>query len=94
MINESFVLLMLLGNPDGSYSERYIGKIPSCVDHAEDVIEKAIIKFRIPNSKGYICITNEVWKHRQRNHKCDEQFLTKSCNMPTPKPNPKRKGDD
>ena len=94
MINESFVLLMLLGNPDGSYSERYIGKIPSCIDHAEDVIEKAVDKLGITNNQGFICITNEVWKHRQPNHKCDERLLTTSCNMPTPKPTPKRKGGD
>jgi|TARA_E500000318_G_scaffold70524_1_gene65261 hypothetical protein len=60
MLNE-FIILMLLNTPIGE-KEVYVGKIPDC-SYSQSVFER--YKQKEKNATGYICITNEVWKHRK-----------------------------
>ena len=54
MITKYFILLLLLYDGKGGYSEGYIGKITDCL-HAREIIEKKIKKDKIINKAGYVC---------------------------------------
>ena len=68
MFEKFYILLLLVSSPDGNTKEVYLGKIPDCIV-ANSLIQKKISKDKITNPSGFMCLTNESWKARNRHLK-------------------------
>jgi hypothetical protein len=60
-MKEFFLLLMIVNTPVGE-KEVYVGKVPDC--SFGDAVYQEYRKTE-KDANGYLCITHDVWKHRQ-----------------------------
>jgi len=79
MLKESAALSILLFNSDGSYADKYIGRIQSCTQ-ASTVIKRYVKAFNIPNHAGYIC---KPYYLKNKNYKIPKPMPKPHIKKPT-----------
>mgnify|MGYP005677790377 FL=1 len=66
MIKTAMVLIIILhGYKDAPYTEKFIGKVPNCLNETlEPLTEK--LKEKYPEKMwGYMCIDEPLWEHKK-----------------------------